>query len=99
MAELGVTKTHSRPPCLQQHHHAGLGLLTPHDVHQIVAAARIAARAAVLAAAYAAHSERFPRGASKPQALHNAVWINDPRDSPPLRKTRSHLTNSLSHPR
>jgi putative transposase len=119
MADLGVTKTHSRPHvsndnpfseahfktlkyrpdfpqrfgCLQdargfcgdffawynqEHHHTGLGLLTPHDVHHGLATERIAARAAVLAAAYAAHPERFPRGAPKPQALPNAVWINDP---------------------
>ncbi len=62
----------------QEHHHTGLGLLTPHDVHHGLATERIAARAAVLAAAYAAHPERFPRGAPKPQALPNAVWINDP---------------------
>jgi putative transposase len=119
MADLGVTKTHSRPHvsndnpfseahfktlkyrpdflqrfgCLQdarsfcgdffdwynqEHHHAGLGLLTPHDVHHGLAAERIAARASVLAAAHAAHPERFPRGAPKPQALPNAVWINNP---------------------
>jgi len=62
----------------QEQHHAGLGLLTPHDVHHGLAAERIAARAAVLAAAYAAHPERFPRGTPKPQPLPNAVWINNP---------------------
>ncbi|WP_147448643.1 hypothetical protein [Corallococcus terminator] len=34
--------------------------------------------AAVLAAAYAPHPERFPRGPPKPHTLPNAVWINDP---------------------
>jgi len=47
-------------------------------VHPGLSAKRIAARTAVLTAAYAAHPERFPRGAPKPQALPNAVWINDP---------------------
>ncbi|WP_095960600.1 IS3 family transposase [Corallococcus macrosporus] len=119
MADLGVTKTHSRPyvsndnpfseahfktmkyqpdfpegfGCLQdarghcgdffgwynnEHHHGGLGLLTPYDVHHGLAAERLAARRAVLAAAYAAHPERFPRGAPTPKAPPTIVWINDP---------------------
>lgn len=119
MADLGVTKTHSRPyvsndnpfseahfktmkyqpdfpevfGCLQdarghcgdffgwynnEHHHGGLGLLTPYDVHHGLAAERLAARGAVLAAAYAAHPERFPRGAPVPKAPPTIVWINDP---------------------
>src|SRR5262245_31458456 len=48
------------------HHHAGLGLLTPADVHHGRAEQRIAARAAVLAAAHTAHSERFPAGQPHP---------------------------------
>ena len=43
-----------------EQHHSGLGLLTPADVHYGVAEQRIAARATVLATAYAAHPERFP---------------------------------------
>ena len=107
LADLGVTKTHSRPHvsndnplseagfktlkyrpgfpqrfgCLQdsrgfchdffgwynyEHHHAGLALLTPSDVHHGQVAERVAARNVVLAAAYAAHPERFPHG--KPTA-------------------------------
>jgi hypothetical protein len=38
-----------------QHHHSGLGLLTPSDVRHGLAEHRIAARATVLATAYAAH--------------------------------------------
>ena len=34
---------------------AGLGLLTPHDVHYGLAEQRVAERAAVFATAYAAH--------------------------------------------
>jgi putative transposase len=96
LADLGVTKTHSRPhvsndnpfseaqfktlkyrPAFPDrfgsiqdarahghdfftwyntaHHHSGLGLLTPHDVHVGLAAHRVAERGAVLATAYAAH--------------------------------------------
>jgi putative transposase len=47
-------------------HHSGLGLLTPHDVHFGLADQRVAARATVLATAYAVHPERFPRGLLQP---------------------------------
>jgi putative transposase len=107
LADLGVTKTHSRPhvsndnpfseaqfktlkyrPAFPErfgslpdarahghiffpwynteHHHSGLGLLTPHDVHFGLAEQRVAERAAVLTAAYAAHPERFSAGPSVP---------------------------------
>ena len=42
-----------------EHHHWGLGLLTPAMVHCGQAAAVLAARQTVLTAAYAAHPERF----------------------------------------
>jgi putative transposase len=124
LADLGVTKTHSRPHvsndnpfseaqfktlkyrpefpdrfgsileargfCQRffpwyntEHHHAGLGLLPPADVHFGRAATRVAARAAVLAAAHAAHPERFVRGMPHPPALPSAVWINPPKPPPP----------------
>jgi hypothetical protein len=63
------------------HRHSGLALLTPQDVHHGVAQQRLAARAAVLAAAYAAHPERFPRGLPTPGTLPTAVWINKPATS------------------
>jgi putative transposase len=105
LADLGVTKTHSRPHVsndnpfseaqfktlkyrpafpdrfgsLQdarahghiffpwyntEHHHSGLGLLTPHDVHFGLAAQRVA--------------ERFPAGHPTPAAVPTEVWINPP---------------------
>jgi putative transposase len=120
LADLGVTKTHSRPHVSDDnpyseahfktfkyrpdfpdrfgsiqdarahghvffpwyntaHHHGGLGLLTPHDVHFGLAERRLAERAEVLATAYAAHPERFPAGLPKPAALPTAVWINPPK--------------------
>jgi putative transposase len=119
LADLGVTKTHSRPytstdnpysealfktakyrpeiperfGCLEHarqivgplfawyntaHRHSGLAMLTPQDVHDGRAAQRLADRATVLAAAYAAHPERFPRGVPTPGTLPAAVWINQP---------------------
>jgi putative transposase len=61
-----------------EHHHSSLGLLTPADVHHGVAEERVAARAAVLARAYAAYPERFPSGAPHPPARPVEVWINPP---------------------
>jgi putative transposase len=62
-----------------EHHHAGLGLLTPADVHHGLAEERVAARATVLATAYAAHPERFPGGLPQPPAPPVEVWINRPK--------------------
>ena len=119
LADLGVTKTHSRPQVSndnpfseaqfktvkyhpstparfgsvedarawarmlfqwynQEHHHTGIGLLTPATVHHGRAPEVQAARQAVLTAAYRAHPERFVRGAPRPAALPTAVWINPP---------------------
>ena len=62
-----------------EHHHSGLGLLTPHDVHHGLAQARTEARAATLAEAFRAHPERFPRGRPAPPALPTEAWINKPK--------------------
>jgi len=119
LADLGVTKTHSRPHVSNdnpysesqfktlkyrgdfpaqfgsladarawarpffhwynhEHHHSGIGLLTPATVHCGQAAEAIAARQQVLLAAYEAHPERFVRGIPRPPALPTAVWINPP---------------------
>jgi len=119
LADLGVTKTHSRPHVSndnpfseaqfktlkycpqfparfgsiedarafgqvffpwynQQHRHSGLGLLTPAVVHFDQAVTVRAQRQQVLAAAFAAHPERFVNGPPHPAALPTAVWINPP---------------------
>jgi putative transposase len=62
-----------------EHHHSGLGLLTPADVHRGLAEQRVAARATVLTAAYAAHPERFPSGLPHPPPRPVEVWINPPK--------------------
>lgn len=123
LADLGVTKTHSRPHvsddnpfseahfktlkyrpdfperfgCVEhagdfsadffdgynrEHRHVGIGLFTPFDVHFGLADKRVAERARVLEAAFAAHPERFPRGLPKPPARPSAAWINKPADEP-----------------
>ena len=61
-----------------EHHHAGLGLLKPADVHHGLAEQRLATRATVLATPYAAHPERFLRGLPQPPACPTEVWINPP---------------------
>lgn len=61
-----------------EHHHSGLGFLTPADIHLGRAEARRAARTRVLEAAYARHPERFVRGRPHPALVPSAVWINPP---------------------
>ena len=119
LADLGVTKTHSRPHVSNdnpfsesqfktmkyrpdfpdrfgsieharqhgqdffpwyntEHHHVGLGLFTPHDVHHGLAAAKRERRARVMADAFARHPERFPNGPPQPKAVPTEVWINPP---------------------
>jgi putative transposase len=120
LADLGVTKTHSRPytstdnPYSEshfktlkyrpgfpdrfglilearsfcrdffawynhEHRHSGIGLMPPAVVHSGRAQALQTERARVLAAAHAAHPERFVRGLPRPPALPAAAWINPPR--------------------
>jgi putative transposase len=122
LADLGVTKTHSRPHvsndnpysesqfktlkyrpgfpdrfgslqdarsfCQQfftwynrQHRHAGIAMMTPEAVHHGRAAQLHQARAQVLAAAYAAHPERFVHRPPAPKPLPTAVWINPPNST------------------
>jgi putative transposase len=66
-----------------EHRHGGLGLLTPHDVHHGLAGARLMARDAVLAAAFAARPERFAAGLPSAGTVPGAVWINNPKIASP----------------
>ena len=63
-----------------EHHHSGLAMLTPAQVHHGHAVEVLAQRQRVLDAAYAAHPERFVHGAPKVPSLPQAVWINPPED-------------------
>jgi putative transposase len=119
LADLGVTKSHSRPKtsndnpfseahfktlkyrpdfpsrfgaieharahCVDffawynnQHHHAGIGLLTPSDVHHGLVEQRLVQRASALQAAYTRNPERFPHGSPRPPQPPSEVWINKP---------------------
>ena len=120
LADLGVTKTHSRPhvsndnpyseaqfktlkyfPAYPErfgdqvdarrwcrvffdwynhaHHHSGIALLTPADVHDGRAMQVLQARQQVLEVAFLQNPERFVKGLPKPLALPAAVWINPPK--------------------
>jgi len=63
----------------QAHHHTNLGLLTPAVVHSGQAEMVLQKRQQVLAAAYAAHPERFVKHAPMPAQLPVTVWINPPK--------------------
>ena len=76
-----------------EHHHEGLGMYTPHDVHYGLAEEKRRQRALVLADAYARHPERFPRGLPQPKAVPAAVWINPPVTDP----ERLRLENTPAH--
>jgi putative transposase len=121
LAELGVTKTHSRPHVSNdnpysesqfktmkyrpefperfgsyqdargfcggffpwynhEHHHSGLGLLTPFEVHFGKAELKREQRTLVLRAAFEKNPERFVRGLPRPPALPTQVWINKPKE-------------------
>jgi putative transposase len=122
LADLGITKTHSRPHVSNdnpysesqfktlkyrpdfpdrfetmeaarsfccaffpwyntEHHHSGIGFLTPEAVHLGQAPVLQQARSATLAVAYALHPERFVRQAPVPPPLPTAAWINKPDQS------------------
>ena len=78
-----------------EHHHSGLGFLTPAVVHYGQADGVREKRKQVLAAAYAAHPERFVKGTPQPAELPSAVWINPPekktahQDAPGSTQTNS----------
>jgi len=61
-----------------EHRHGGISMLTPDDVHHNRAQVVLTQRQRILEAAYAAHPERFVRGAPKPRPLPETVWINPP---------------------
>jgi putative transposase len=119
LADLGVTKTHSRPHVSDdnpfsesqfktlkyrpefperfgsiqdargfsqvffpwyntEHHHSGIGLLTPEVLHYGRADDVIAQRQVVLSQAFQRNPERFVRAHPRPPARPDAVWINPP---------------------
>jgi len=74
-----------------EHHHTGLGLMTPAAVHFGQAQALFLDRQQVLHLAYAAHPERFVKGLPQPPALPSAVWINPPESGQKARSATQDL--------
>ena len=66
----------------QDHHHAGIGLMTPDQVHYGQADAIHAARQITLGAAFNKNPERFVRKEPRPPAKPIATWINPPQTKP-----------------
>lgn len=66
-----------------QHHHTGIALLTPAQVHFGEADAILARRHETLLAAFAAHPERFGHRPPRRESLPEAVWINTPAVAAP----------------
>ena len=62
-----------------EHHHTGIGLHTPADVHYALAADKASERVKTLSTARAAHPERFASTTTpKILQLPEAAWINQP---------------------
>jgi len=64
-----------------EHHHSGIGLMTPEVIHYGLAQEVFKAREKVLLAAYEMHPERFVRKVPIPLALPQAAWINPPKST------------------
>jgi putative transposase len=63
----------------REHHHSGIGYLTPEMVHYGLAKTVLNQRQIVLSAAFEQHPERFVNKHPQPAALPDAVWINPPQ--------------------
>ena len=63
-----------------EHHHSGLGLMTPAAVHYGLAERVHEQRRQIMAEAYRAHPERFVHGKPMPPRWPEEVWIN-PQDN------------------
>jgi putative transposase len=66
-----------------EHHHSGLELLTPRDVHYGLADEKLSSRQAVLLSAYGNNPDRFVLGRPKKKELPKEVWINRPVEAAP----------------
>jgi len=61
-----------------EHRHSGIAMMTPSEVHTGKAEEVRKKRQTVLDAAYAAHPERFVKGAPQARGVPEEVWINKP---------------------
>jgi len=61
-----------------EHHHSGIGLMTPWQVHSGQAHVIQECRQKILAAVYAKNPQRFVKKPPQPPELPDAAWINPP---------------------
>jgi transposase InsO family protein len=66
-----------------EHHHSGLELLTPNDVHRGLAEEKLILRQNVLLSAYDNNPNRFVLGTPKKKEIPKEVWINRPVEAAP----------------
>ena len=69
----------------QDHHHFGIGLMTPDQVHFGLADQVHAARQQTLDAAFHKNPERFVKKPPTPPQKPTQVWINPPNSEPQIR--------------
>jgi putative transposase len=81
----------------EDHHHSGLGLLTPHDVHFGLAAQRVAERAAVLPRRMRRTPSGSPQAVRCPPRPPTEVWINPPKSALPSQTSSAAATSPLAH--
>ena len=67
----------------EDHHHGGIGLMTPDQIHFGQADTVHAARQIALDAAFLSTPERFVRKRPKPPQIPKDVWINPPKQTEP----------------
>jgi putative transposase len=68
----------------QHHHHVGIGLMTPDQVHYGQADQVHAQRQRTLDQAFHAKPERFVNKSPEPPQKPKAVWINPPSTKPAM---------------
>ena len=68
----------------EDHHHAGIGLMTPDQIHFGQAKTIHAARQIALDAAFLSTPQRFVSKRPKPPHVPTAVWINPPKQTEPI---------------
>ena len=68
----------------RDHHHSGIGLMTPDQVHYGQADEVYAARQKILDRAFQSNPERFVKKPPEPPFKPTAAWINPPTQRPQI---------------
>ncbi len=80
-----------------EHHHSGIALLTPYDVHYGRAASVVYQRTTVMNQAFSSHPERFVNGIPVVHQPPPKVWINKPKVNENAQNVTLNIINKLSH--